>query len=745
MMRLSIMRMLRHRRRPHSIPLHSAGADSWSRPLSRGKAEADSSRRDVSRLFVPLAVPKLSSDDGTGDASVGVELAGKLTKIQIGRVFNSLYRTPNMRIVAREHGLDRYLFHQAFVSFRRFCLESSHLPPDLHITLYDIIHGSTHSDSLLPFFLQHARSVFPHLECMDDLKKISDLREPAQSYPEARALARRIVFHGGPTNSGKTHNALERFMQAKSGVYCGPLKMLAVEVFEKCRARGVPCDLITGEERRLAREDGEPSPLVACTVEMVSVNTRYDVAVIDEIQMLRELHRGWAWTRALLGVAADEVHVCGEQAAWPLVNSMATSCGDEVEERRYQRLCPLRLQDSALFSLENLQPGDCVVCFSKSEIYSVSQKVEKMGITCAVIYGSLPPGTKLAQARRFNDPDDPCTILVATDAIGMGINLNIRRVIFNSLTKPSMNDRGEKVKDLISCSQALQIAGRAGRYKSSWDQGLVTTMRPDDLPILRSLLEQTPEDIPAAGIYPTVDQIELYGYHLPEATLSNLVDIFKSLCVLDDSLYFMCFIDNFKTLASKIENVPLPLRVRYIFCCAPIDCKQLFLCNMFLRIARQFSTGGLITIDWLCERVGWPVSSANSLLDLVKLEQVFDVFDMYLWLSYRFPHQFAHHESVRRLQTQLDELICQGVANIVRLLRTGQDNAEDSKSQSGSSRLISSTENDVNTDEFVPVGGSLTKRLLSDGLLTKKMMDDLRGEWSRSLKRSNRSHRKKAR
>lgn len=91
-------------------------------------------------------------------------------------------------------------------------------------------------------------------------------------YPGARALTRKIVFHAGPTNSGKTYHALERFLSAKSGIYCGPLKLLASEVFKKANERGTACDLVTGEERNYARPDGEPSNHVSCTVEMANVN-----------------------------------------------------------------------------------------------------------------------------------------------------------------------------------------------------------------------------------------------------------------------------------------------------------------------------------------------------------------------------------------------------------------------------------------------------------------------------------------
>lgn len=165
------------------------------------------------------------------------------------------------------------MFHQAFISFRKFCLEAgdSSLPVDLHILFSDITHGAGHVDDLFPYFIRHAKQIFPHLECMDDLRKISDLRSPANWYPDARAKPRKIVFHAGPTNSGKTYHALNKFFEAKSGVYCGPLKLLASEVFQKANEKGTPCDLITGEERKFGNEDQSSASHVACTVEMTSV------------------------------------------------------------------------------------------------------------------------------------------------------------------------------------------------------------------------------------------------------------------------------------------------------------------------------------------------------------------------------------------------------------------------------------------------------------------------------------------
>lgn len=233
------------------------------------------------------------------------------------------------------------------------------------------------------------------------------------------------------------------------------------------------------------------------------------MAVIDEIQMLKDPSRGWAWTRALLGIAADEIHVCGEMAAIDVVKEIVLTSGEEVELRRYKRLTELIIEDVALENLSNIRPGDCIVCFNKHDIFWATRQLEAMGKECAVIYGSLPPGTKLAQAKKFNDPQHSCKVLVATDAIGMGLNLNIGRIIFSTLIKPTVNEKGEKEMDTISTSQALQIAGRAGRYGTQFSTGYVTTFKPEELPTLKKLLSQQPDAISQVGLHPTAEQIEM--------------------------------------------------------------------------------------------------------------------------------------------------------------------------------------------------------------------------------------------
>jgi ATP-dependent RNA helicase SUPV3L1/SUV3 len=129
-------------------------------------------------------------------------------------------------------------------------------------------------------------------------------------------------MHVGPTNSGKTYNAMKRLETATSGVYCGPLRLLAHEIYDRFNSKGIPCNLITGEDRRV-REDVEAF-ITSCTVEMVPLSQTVDVAVADPV-------RGWAWTQALLGLRAREIHLCGEPSAVNIVKKICETLDEEVE------------------------------------------------------------------------------------------------------------------------------------------------------------------------------------------------------------------------------------------------------------------------------------------------------------------------------------------------------------------------------------------------------------------------------
>jgi len=344
------------------------------------------------------------------------------------------------------------------------------------------------------------------------LRHTSDLTVPHNWYPVTRIMKRKFIYHGGPTNSGKTYHALQRLRQADpekgGGLYCGPLRLLALEVYDSLNRQGVYTSLITGQERR----EVPGATHVSSTLEMVNLNNEYDIVVMDEIQMIADKERGYAWTRALLGLKAREIHICGGLEAELIVRSLVETSGDEFTIQKYDRLSSLQIEDEALRGdYSKLQPGDCVVAFSKADIFSIRREIEKhTSYSCAVIYGQLPPETRSTQARLFNeDGSSGFDILVASDAIGMGLNLNIRRIIFHTTLK-----KDKTGVYWVEPSNIKQIAGRAGRLSSQYKVGLVTAWQEVDLAYVRSVMAWDIPQINSAGIFPSVEQIELFAGQL---------------------------------------------------------------------------------------------------------------------------------------------------------------------------------------------------------------------------------------
>lgn len=260
------------------------------------------------------------------------------------------------------------------------------------------------------------------------LKELTSLMRPAEGFPFARAMKRKIICHLGPTNSGKTYAAIEALKASGRGVYCAPLRLLAQEMFDKLNAAGTACSLRTGEITKLPSVgdhlDWNDAPVVSCTVEMLNLKRVYKVAVIDEIQLLADPQRGWAFSQALLGCNAERVYLCGEAAAKPLIEKIIADCGEEVEFVNFERLTPLTLLDGPLPPNFAYQTGDCIVSFSRKNIFRLRSEIErKTKKRVAVVYGALPAENRALQAAQFNDEQSGVDILVASDAIGMGLNL----------------------------------------------------------------------------------------------------------------------------------------------------------------------------------------------------------------------------------------------------------------------------------------------------------------------------------
>ncbi|KAJ1653951.1 RNA helicase [Dispira simplex] len=508
-------------------------------------------------------------------------------------------------------------------------------------------------------FLNHLlettpRTKFNELGELPLLKKLACLKYPQEWFPGARRFARRIVMHVGPTNSGKTHQALQKLERARRGIYCGPLRLLAHEIYTRMNTQGIGCNLLTGEDRRTADHD---VPLLSATVEMADFNTEYDVAVLDEIQMIGDTHRGFAWTDALFGLQARELHLCGEPSAVPIVKKLMALVGDEVEVHEYQRLSRMELSPRSLdCNLTQLKRGDCVITFSRKNIYQIKSFIEKeTPHRCAVIYGNLPPETRAQQAQQFNDPTSDTTVLVSSDAIGMGINLNIGRIIFTALDKYN----GVNVARL-SASHVRQIAGRAGRFNTEFNPGYVTAVLPRDMPILRKSIETIPPMISKARVTPRLEMLEKFAHQLPDAKFTEILSLFEMTCDLGQDLSLGDMGTGRETCV-LLNDLQLSIADKYLMSFAPLVERDIIgekVCaNMVSYHAedKECRIGDLFTL---------PTAPPTSPDALVTLEIYHKCLMAYLWLSYKFPATYVEQQVAQEAKEKCEDLIEQGLMHL---------------------------------------------------------------------------------
>ena len=254
----------------------------------------------------------------------------------------------------------------------------------------------------------------------------------------------------GPTNTGKTHRATQRMLEHESGILALPLRLLAREVYDKVCAVTGPDDvaLVTGEEKITPRR---PRYWV-CTTEAMPTSLEVEFVAVDEIQLAAHEQRGHVFTDRLLhSRGTQETWFMGSLSAQGLVSELVPHAHIETHARLSQ------LSFAGDCSLGRLPPRSALVAFSMAEVYAMAERLRVRRGGCAVVTGALSPRTRNAQVGLFERGE--VDYLVATDAIGMGLNLNIGHVAFASLRKFD----GQTVREL-ELSEISQIAGRAGRH-----------------------------------------------------------------------------------------------------------------------------------------------------------------------------------------------------------------------------------------------------------------------------------------
>lgn len=268
--------------------------------------------------------------------------------------------------------------------------------------------------------------------------------------PYRKVLPETVELHLGPTNSGKTHDAVQFLAKEGKGVFASPLRMLAREVYETLSLQlgSERVGLMTGEEQINPDAD-----IICCTAEMAPMQG--EVLVLDEIHWISDPDRGWAWLKLLLGGEYKHIRICGPVQAEKVIHK-AIANSINYQTHYHSRLAPLTFVGGV--TIGKIPYRSVIVAFSKKAVLALAREIQNAsGQPVGALYGALPPSTRVEQIRKFVKGE--YKYLVSTDVIGHGVNLPCDNIAFAQTVKFDGSTR----RDLYPW-EAAQIAGRAGRF-----------------------------------------------------------------------------------------------------------------------------------------------------------------------------------------------------------------------------------------------------------------------------------------
>lgn len=456
-------------------------------------------------------------------------------------------------------------------------------------------------------------------------------------YPLARELDRKLYFFVGPTNSGKTYSAMQEMIQSDTGTYLAPLRLLALENHEYLKSQNIPSSLVTGEEEDLDEDAGH----ICSTIEMLNFNLEVDVCVIDEVQMLADDDRGWAWVNAILGSPASKVIMTGSVNALDIVKKIATYLGEELEVVKFQRKNPLKV-DTKQTVLRDIQKATALIAFSRKDVLALKSKLSKFH-TVSVLYGNLSPEVRKEEAKRFRDGESD--ILIATDAIAMGLNLPIKNLLFTTDRKFD----GIEKRPLLP-NEVIQIAGRAGRY-GHHEVGHIGATSKSVLDHIEKMFTSPMSTIkPPVKVKATQLQVEELSSHLGTKSLTKILQYFSKHMKYDGPF----IATNIKTmieLASLLDQkLNLSLEDKYLLASAPINTRSPLIKNGYLKYVNAVLNHKVTKYKLMSKVHGL----AKTQLELLQAEDEVKKISLYLWLSYKFPNLFPDKEKAETLRIQVN-------------------------------------------------------------------------------------------
>ena len=465
------------------------------------------------------------------------------------------------------------------------------------------------------------------------------IRDFKNLFPQAREMRRKLILHIGPTNSGKTYQAMQKLEKADTGYYLAPLRLLALEGYENLKAKGIESSLITGEEQII----DDNATHISSTIEMLNFEVDVDVCVIDEVQMIDDRDRGWAWANAIIGAPAKEIIMTGSINSKEAVIALAEYLGEELEIIEFKRKNPLSLLEVPT-AHKDVEEGSAIIAFSRRDVLRLKHEFSR-DFSVSVVYGNLSPEVRREEARRFREGETQ--LLIATDAIAMGMNLPIKTILFSKAEKFD----GITQRNLFP-SEVHQISGRAGRYGLN-EEGFVGALNLETLKIIKKNFVKPARVIGIPfKVMANLEHIKLVGKILEENSLEAILAFFVKNMEFNGPFY-AANLDDMLEASKIVDGYSLDIATKYHLACAPLTLKSPYIVSAYENYITSLERGE--SVYYLPPvMVG---SFAPTSDDLLRAEDMVKEISLYLWLSYRFPESFVDEQKARQYRGVINKYI----------------------------------------------------------------------------------------
>jgi ATP-dependent RNA helicase SUPV3L1/SUV3 len=465
------------------------------------------------------------------------------------------------------------------------------------------------------------------------------IRDFKNLFPLARDMRRKLTLHIGPTNSGKTYTAMKKLEEADTGYYLAPLRLLALEGYEGLKAKGIESSLVTGEEQII----DDDATHISSTIEMLNFEVDVDVCVIDEVQMIDDRDRGWAWANAIIGAPAKEIIMTGSPNSKEAIIALAEYLGEELEIVEFERKNPLSLLESPT-DVKDVEKGSAIIAFSRRDVLKLKQNFSKH-FNVSVVYGNLSPEVRREEARRFREGETD--LLIATDAIAMGMNLPIKTILFSKAEKFD----GISQRNLFP-SEVHQISGRAGRYGLN-EEGFVGALSRDVLNIVKKNFFKEAKKITIPfKVMANLEHIKLVAKILEENSLEEILKFFVKNMEFNGPFY-AASLDDMLEASKIVDSYDLDIATKYHLACAPLTLKSPYIISAYESYIHSLEQKEPVHYNPPA-LIG---SYAQTSDELLRAEDMVKEISLYLWLSYRFGEYFVDEQKARQYRFVLNKFI----------------------------------------------------------------------------------------